>query len=130
MKTTVKHPTDTSALLTISLEPSELEAAEQVALSKLARELKVPGFRKGKVPIGVAKKNVDPNVLQEQTLENALSKAVADAFTSEDIQALERPQVEVKKYVPGSELTPLRFALNNLIFELKDSAAALDDLLL
>ena len=91
MKTTVKHPTDTSALLTISLEPSELEAAEQVALSKLARELKVPGFRKGKVPIGVAKKNVDPNVLQEQTLENALSKAVADAFTSEDIQALERP---------------------------------------
>ena len=104
MKTTVKHPTDTSALLTISLEPSELEAAEQVALSKLARELKVPGFRKGKVPIGVAKKNVDPNVLQEQTLENALSKAVADAFTSEDIQALERPQVEVKKYVPGSEL--------------------------
>jgi trigger factor len=104
MKTTVKHPTDTSALLTISLEPSELEAAEQVALSKLARELKVPGFRKGKVPIGVAKKNVDPNVLQEQTLENALSKAVADAFTSEDIQALERPEVEVKKYVPGSEL--------------------------
>ena len=104
MKTTVKHPTDTSALLTISLEPSELEAAEQVALSKLARELKVPGFRKGKVPIGVAKKNVDPNVLQEQTLENALSKAVADAFTSEDVQALERPQVEVKKYVPGSEL--------------------------
>ena len=104
MKTTIKHPTDTTVLLTISLEPSELEAAEQVALTKLARDLKVPGFRKGKVPVGVAAKNVDPNVLQEQTLENALSKAVADAFTSEKLQALERPAVEVKKFVPGSEL--------------------------
>ena len=104
MKKTIKHPTDTTVLLTISLEPSELEAAEQVALTKLARDLKVPGFRKGKVPVGVAAKNVDPNVLQEQTLENALSKAVADAFTSEKLQALERPAVEVKKFVPGSEL--------------------------
>ena len=104
MKTTVKYPTDTTALLTISLEPNELEAAEQVALKKLARDLKVPGFRKGKVPVGIAQKHVDPNVLQEQTLENALSKAVAEAFMSEKLQALERPAVEVKKYVPGSEL--------------------------
>ena len=104
MKTTIKHPTDTTALLTISLEPSELESAEQVALKKLARDMKVPGFRKGKVPVSVAAKNVDPNLLQEHTLENALSKAVAEAFTSEKIQALERPAVEVKKYVPGSEL--------------------------
>ena len=104
MKTTVKYPTDTSALLTISLEPSELETAEQVALKKLARDMKVPGFRKGKVPVGVAAKNVDPNVLQEQTLENALSKAVAEAFMTEKLQALERPAVEVKKFVPGNEL--------------------------
>ncbi len=104
MKTTVKYPTDTSALLTISLEPSELETAEQVALKKLARDMKVSGFRKGKVPVGVAAKNVDSNVLQEQTLENALSKAVAEAFMTEKLQALERPAVEVKKFVPGSEL--------------------------
>ena len=79
MKTTVKNLSDTKVQLTIKLEPSELEAAEQVALKKLARDLKVSGFRKGKVPVAVAAKHVDPNALQEQTLENALSKAVAEA---------------------------------------------------
>jgi trigger factor len=43
-------------------------------------------------------------MLAEQTLEDALSKAVAEAYLKEEIQALDRPAVEVKKYVPGSEL--------------------------
>lgn len=104
MKTTVKNLSDTKVQLTIKLEPSELEAAEQVALKKLSRDLKVPGFRKGKVPVAVAAKHVDQNSLQEQTLENALSKSVAEAFMAEKLQALDRPGVEVKKYVPGQEL--------------------------
>jgi trigger factor len=104
MKTSVKHLSDTKVELTISLGKDELVAAEQVALSKLAKTVKVPGFRKGKVPASVAAKNVAPEALAEQTLEDALSKAVAEAFTSEKIQALDRPAVEIKKFVPGSEL--------------------------
>ena len=105
MKTSVKYSTDkTKVTLTIALGKDELAAAEQVALVKLARELKVPGFRKGKVPASVAAKNVDPGLLAQETADNALSKAVAEAFMSEDIQALERPEVEVKKFVPGQEL--------------------------
>lgn len=104
MNTTVKYLSDTKVELTIKLEPNELEAAEQVALKKLARDIKVPGFRKGKVPMGVAEKHINPSALQEQSLENALSKAVAEAFMGEKLQALERPSVEVKKFVPGQEL--------------------------
>lgn len=104
MKTIVKHLTDTKVELTISLDSKELKAAEQVALTKLAKSAKVPGFRKGNVPASVAAKHVDPNALSQQTLEDALSKAVAEAFTAEDIQALDRPSVEIKKFVPGSEL--------------------------
>lgn len=104
MKTIVKNISDTKVRLTITVEPSELEAAEQVALTKLARDIKVAGFRKGKVPTSIAAKHVDPAMLQEQTLENALSKAVAEAFISERLQALERPAVEVKKFVPRQEL--------------------------
>lgn len=104
MKTIVKHLTDTKVELTISLDAKELKAAEQVALTKLAQSAKVPGFRKGNVPASVAAKHVDPNALSQQTLEDALSKAVAEAFTAEDIQALDRPSVEIKKFVPGSEL--------------------------
>lgn len=104
MKTIVKKISDTKVLLTISLGRDELDAAEQVALTKLARDMKVPGFRKGRVPVSVAAKHVDPNALQEKVLDNALSKAVAEAFISEKVQALERPSVEIKKFVPGAEL--------------------------
>lgn len=104
MKTSVKHLSDTRVELTISLGDAELTAAEQVALTKLAQNIKVPGFRAGKVPASVAAKHVDANVLAQQTLEDAVSKGVADAFASEGIQVLDRPAVEVKKYVPGSEV--------------------------
>lgn len=104
MKTTVKHLSDTKVELTISLGQQELAAAEQVALTKLAKNIKVPGFRKGNVPVAVAAKHVDPEALGQQTLEDALSKAVADAYLAEEIQALDRPAVEIKKFVPGSEL--------------------------
>ena len=104
MKTTVKKLSDTNVYLTITLGADELNAAEQVALTKMARDLKVPGFRKGKVPISVAAKHVNPMALQEQVLDNALSKAVAEAFMNEKLQALERPSVEVKKFVPNQEV--------------------------
>lgn len=104
MKTTVKNLSDTKVELTISLGQEELAAAEQVALTKLAKNIKVPGFRQGKVPLNVAAKNVDPEALAQQTLEDALSKAVADAYIAENLQALDRPAVEIKKFVPGQEL--------------------------
>lgn len=104
MKTTIKHLSDTKVELTITVEPSELADAEKVALLKLSKDVKVAGFRKGKVPIAVAQKNVDPAKLQEQTLDDAVSKAVAMAFTEEKIQALDRPAVEIKKFVPGEIL--------------------------
>ncbi len=104
MKTTVEHLSKTKVKLTIILNKEELDAAEQVALTKLAREVKVSGFRKGKVPASVAAKHVDPNLLAQQTADDALSKAVAEAFIAENIQALDRPQVELKKFVPGSEM--------------------------
>lgn len=104
MKITVNNLSDTKVELTISLDKQELKAAEQVALTKLAKSVKAPGFRKGRVPASVAAKYVDQSVLAEQTLEDALSKAVAQAYTEKDIQALDRPAVEIKKYVPGSEL--------------------------
>ena len=104
MKTSVKHLTDTSVEVTITLGEKELAAAEQVALTKLAKKVKVPGFREGKAPASVVAKNVNPNALSEQTLDDALSRAVAEAFTTEDIRALDRPEVDIKKYVPGKEL--------------------------
>jgi trigger factor len=104
METTVKHLSDTKVQLTITVGAQQLSDAEQVALTKLTKTVKVPGFRAGRVPASVAAKHVDPQALQEQTLEDALSKAVAEAFIAEKLQALDRPAVEIKKYVPGETL--------------------------
>lgn len=104
MKTRVKYLSDTKVAVNVTLGVSELKDAELAALNELGKDIKVPGFRKGKVPVSVVSKNVNPNMLAQKTLESALSKAVADAFISEKLQALDRPEVEVKKFVPGSEL--------------------------
>lgn len=104
MKTTIEHVSPTKVKLTITLGKEELAAAEQVATVKLAKEVKVSGFRKGKVPASVAAKHLDPNLLAQQTADDALSKAVAEAFLTENIQALDRPEVELKKFIPGQEM--------------------------
>ena len=104
MKTTTKYISDTHVLVTVSLGKAELEVAEQVALKKLSKTTKVPGFRKGHVPLDMIAKHVDPNALGQETLENALSRGVAESFMDNKLQALERPQVDVKKFVPGDVL--------------------------
>ena len=104
MKTTVKHESDTRVKVTIIASRAELEAAEQVALKRLAKKVKVNGFRQGHVPLEVAKKHVDSNTLAQETLDAALNRAVAEAFLSNNLQVLDRPEVELKKFVPGQEL--------------------------
>ncbi len=104
MNTTVKYLSDARVELTITVDKTELEAAQQVALMKLSKGVKAPGFRAGKVPTSVAVKYVDQNKLMEQTLDDALSKAVAEAFITENLQVLARPEVAIKKYVPKDEL--------------------------
>ena len=104
MKTRLKNISDVKVELTISLGTEELKAAEQVALTKLAKEVKIEGFRKGKAPLELVAAQVDQTILGQETLENALSKAVAEAFLKEDIKAIDQPEVDVKKFIPGTEL--------------------------
>jgi len=104
METTLKYLSDTKVTLTITVGALELGEAEQVALVKLSKTTKVPGFREGKVPASIAAKHVNPQALQEQTLDDAISRAVAEAFVKEKLQPLDRPNVEVKKFVPGEIL--------------------------
>lgn len=104
MKTSIKNISDTKVVLTITLDVEDLAIAASVTTTKLARDVKVPGFRKGKTPVAVAAKNIDPNMLQEQMVNDAISKAVAEVFLDNKIQVLDRPVVEVKKFVPGEML--------------------------
>ncbi|MDR0591472.1 MAG: trigger factor [Candidatus Nomurabacteria bacterium] len=104
MKTSVKKLTDTKVELTVKVDKKALDDAKLVALRRIASDLKVPGFRKGKVPVDVAKKHADPNLVAEQTANMAVNKAAAEAFMSENIRPISQPQIELVKYVPEQEL--------------------------
>lgn len=104
MKTSVKNLNDTKVEVTVSLDKAELGTAQQVATTKLARKVKVPGFRQGKAPASVAARHLDPVQLSQQVLEDALSRAVAEAFLTEKLQALDRPEVDIVSYEPGEKL--------------------------
>ena len=104
MKTTVTHESDTRVKVVVAADHAELAAAEQAALKRLAKTVKVNGFRTGHVPLEIVKKHADSNALAQETLDAALNRAVAEAFLNNDLQVLARPEVEIKKYVPGELL--------------------------
>lgn len=104
MKTKQQNLSDSRVKLTVTLDSKEIDDGEKSALAHLAREVKAPGFRKGKVPPSVAAKHIDPEKLALETANHAISKAVATAFLDSNLQALNRPEVEVTKFVPGETL--------------------------
>ena len=100
MKSTLtKHAT--SAEFTVTLNKGDLETARLKALSHLASNLKIAGFRKGKAPANVVEKHVDANELANKTLDIAIRSILPKLFSSEKIQPLSVPHVDVLKYVPG-----------------------------
>lgn len=104
MKHTVKKTTDTTRLITIELDASDLVPIKKHVLAHMAKQVKVSGFRQGKVPAHIAEKHIDPNQLNSELLETAVNDAAVKVLDREGIMPLDRPKVEVKKFVPGQVL--------------------------
>ncbi len=100
MKTKVKKLSDSRVEITVTLEAEDLKQAKEKALEKLAKEVKVEGFRKGKVPTEVAKKFIPENDLNAETIDIAVRMTVINAFQKEEKSPLVLPSVNVTKYVP------------------------------
>ena len=101
MKTTVKKLSDSRIQITVTLDAKDLKPAREKALEKLAKEVKVEGFRKGKVPTEVAAKFIPENDLNAETIDIAVRSTVIEAFKKEEKSPLVLPNVNVTKYVPG-----------------------------
>lgn len=104
MKHSIKNQSDTKVLVTVMLSADELADIKQKTLGRLASKVKVAGFRPGKVPANVVEKNVDPSILSSELLEDAVNASAVEAFEAAKLTPLDRPKVEVQKYVPGQEL--------------------------
>ncbi|MBR0465459.1 trigger factor [Candidatus Saccharibacteria bacterium] len=100
MKTKLKKLSDSRVELTVTLDAKDLKPAKEKALAKLAKELKVEGFRKGKVPAEVAKKFIPENDLNAEVVDYAVRTTVVPAFQEVEKSPLVMPSVNVTKYVP------------------------------
>lgn len=100
MKTKLKKLSDSRVELTVTLDAKDLKPAKEKALVKLAKELKVEGFRKGKVPTEVAKKFIPENDLNAEVVDYAVRTTVVPAFQEVEKSPLVMPSVNVTKYVP------------------------------
>lgn len=101
MKTKVKKLSDTRVEITVTLDNKDLKPAREHALGKLAKEIKVEGFRKGKVPIEVAAKFIPENDLNAETIDHAVRTTVMEAFKEASSSPLAVPNVNVTKFVPN-----------------------------
>lgn len=104
MKHTLKKLSDTQVHTTTILSEQDLAEAKAIALKHLSRDIKVAGFRKGKVPANVAEKHLDVNVLGNEVAQHAINTALNEIITIEDVRVLDQPAVNVTKYVPYTEL--------------------------
>ncbi len=99
---TNSEPTKTK--LIIRADEKELASAKKLALNHLSSQVKVPGFREGKVPISVVEKNVDQNALQSEVIEHTINNLYATAVREENLRPVANPQIAIKKFVPFTEL--------------------------
>lgn len=100
MKTKFKKISDSRVEITVTLDKDDLKQAKDKAIEKLANEVRVEGFRKGKVPTEVAKKFIPENDLNAETIDFAVRSTVIEAFNKEEKSPLVLPTVNVTKYVP------------------------------
>lgn len=101
MKIKSKKLSDSRVEITVTLDAKDLKPAREKALEKLAKEIKVEGFRKGKVPAEVAEKFIPENDLNAETIDTAVRTTVIEAFKQAEKSPLVLPNVNVLKYVPG-----------------------------
>ena len=104
MKTKLKELSDSRVEITITLDEKDLKDAAKIALEKLAKEIHVEGFRKGKVPVDVAKKFIPENDLNAETADIAVRTTIIKSFQENKKSPLVLPAANITKYVPGEIL--------------------------
>lgn len=100
MKISSKKNTS-SVEFTVEFDQSDLEPARIKALRRLARDVKIPGFRNGKAPANIIEQHVDPNQLASETLDVAVRTAIPKLFDENKLMPISIPHVDIIKYVPG-----------------------------
>ena len=104
MKTDVEELSPTRVKLTIEVPFDELKPSLDRAYKEVARQVRVPGFRPGRVPPRVIDQRIGRGAVLEQAVNEAVPELYGKALEEHDVFALGQPAVEITKLDDGKEL--------------------------
>jgi trigger factor len=104
VKTDVEELSPTRVKLTIEVPFEELKTSLDKAYREVARQVRVPGFRPGRVPPRVIDQRFGRAVVLEQAVNEAVPEFYSKALAERDVVPLSQPDLEITRLDDGKEL--------------------------
>jgi trigger factor len=106
VKATVEPLEGNKVRVSVEVNEAEFDKAIDAAFRKIAREVRIPGFRPGKAPRKVLERRLGPTVGREQALHDSLPDFYAQALSEHDVDAIAAPELDI---TAGEEDGPVSF---------------------
>ncbi|WP_107771519.1 trigger factor [Nocardioides sediminis] len=97
MKSAVENLSPTRAKLTVEVPFEELKPSLDAAYKKIAQQINVPGFRRGKVPPAVIDRQVGRGVVLDEAINEVVPAKYMEALRENELEPLAQPEIEVTK---------------------------------
>jgi trigger factor len=95
METTVEALEGNKVRLRVAVPASEFEPAIDAAFRKLAREVRIPGFRPGKAPRRLLEAHLGSEIAREQAIRDSVPDFYLKALEAEDLDTIAPPEFEI-----------------------------------
>jgi trigger factor len=106
VKSTVERLSPTRVRINVEVPFDELKPDFDRAYKKIAQQVRVPGFRPGKVPARIIEARLGRGVVLEEVVNGAVPAKYSEAVTiSEDLTPIGRPDIEVTEIADGDKLS-------------------------
>ncbi|MCW2827149.1 MAG: trigger factor, partial [Marmoricola sp.] len=102
MKSAVETLSPTRAKITVEVPFEELKPSLDAAYQNIAKQINIPGFRKGKVPPPVIDRQVGRGAVLDEAINDALPKLYIQALQDNDLQPLAQPEIDVTRLEDNS----------------------------
>jgi trigger factor len=110
VKTSVTELPESRVRVEAEVAPEEVERRVQQAARELGRQMRIPGFRKGKVPPPVVIRRLGREAVLDEAVRTALGSWYVDAIDGAGIAPVGEPELDVPKELPA-EGQPLQFSI-------------------
>ncbi|MGW5644581.1 trigger factor [Saccharopolyspora sp. NPDC003752] len=104
MKSTVEHLSPTRVRINVEVPFDELKPNFDRAYKALAQQVRIPGFRPGKVPARVLESRIGRGPVLDEVVNEAVPAKYLEAVNSSEVRTLGRPDIEVTKIEDGAEI--------------------------